>query len=107
MSRCCESKIILFSLLKDEAAVKIHLFPTVQPRYFLCSCHFSDKCFSHLWKFNAGFTKGLLLKDGSVPTLFGPAGSTESQTVSMINNRCLYFLSNIQNTELWQWAYCF
>ncbi len=54
-----------------------------------------------------GFTKHLLLIDGSVPSLFGPAGSTQSKPVSMINNRCLYFLSSIQNTELWQWAHPF
>lgn len=36
------------------------------------------------------------LKDGSVPSLFGPTGSTESQTVSMINNICVYFLSTLK-----------
>ncbi len=109
----CESKFVLFSLLKDEAAknqwlkcIFLHCTTAVQPQS-LCSCHFTDDCFSNLWEFNVGFTKHLLLKDGSVPSLFGPAGSTESKPVSMINNRCLYFLSSIQNMELWQWAYPF
>ncbi len=46
-----------------------------------------------------GFTKRLLLKDGSVPCLFRPAGSTGSQHQSMINNVCLYFYQvfKIQN----------
>uniref|UniRef100_A0A673NH25 mitogen-activated protein kinase kinase kinase n=1 Tax=Sinocyclocheilus rhinocerous TaxID=307959 RepID=A0A673NH25_9TELE len=38
--------------------------------------------------------------DGSVHSLFGAAGSTESQPVSMINNGCLYFLLSDQNTEV-------
>ncbi len=75
--------------------------------FFLCSRHFTDDCFSNLGEFNAWFTKHLLLKDVSVPSLFGPAGSTQSQPVSMINNRCLYFLLSVQNRELWQWAYRF
>ncbi len=63
------------------------------------SRHFTDD-FSNLGEFIVGFTKHLLLKDGSVPSLFGSAGSNESQTESMINNGCLYFLSSIQNIEL-------
>ncbi len=66
--------------------------------------HFTDDCFSNLSEFN---TERLLFKDGSLPSLFGPAGSTESQTVSMINNLCLYFLSSVQTMELLQWAYRF
>lgn len=77
------------------------------PNLFLRSIYFTGDCFSNLGEFNVGFTKRLPLKDGSVPSLFGPADSTESQPVNMINNRCLYFLSSIQNMELWQWVYRF
>ncbi len=45
--------------------------------------------------FHRGTHKRLLLKDGLEPGLSGPAGSTESQPVSMINNRCFYFLLSI------------
>ncbi len=62
--------------------------------------NFPDDWFSNLGEFNTGFTECLRLKDGSVPSLFGPTGSIESQTVSMINNRCLYFLSSNKNMEL-------
>uniref|UniRef100_A0A8C2C636 THAP-type domain-containing protein n=1 Tax=Cyprinus carpio TaxID=7962 RepID=A0A8C2C636_CYPCA len=81
----CESKFVLFSLPKDEAAKNQWLrfiFSTVPQQYNpnlgLCSRHFTDDCFSNLGEFKARFTKRLLLKDGSVPSLFGPAGSTES-----------------------------
>ncbi len=47
-----------------------------------------------------GIHKRLLLKDGLEPSLSGPAGSTESQPVSMINNRCLYFLLSVRWVEL-------
>ncbi len=35
---------------------------------------------------------------------WGPAGSNESQPVSMVNNKCLYFQLSVQNRKLWQWA---
>ncbi len=61
---------------------------------------FTDDCFSNLWEFITGFIKCLLLKDSSVPSLFG---SAEYQTVSIKNNRCFYFL--LSSIVLWQWAY--
>ncbi len=62
--------------------------------------NFPDDWFSNLGEYNTGLTERLRLKDGSVPSLFGPTGSTESQTVRMINNRCLYFLSSNTYMEL-------
>ncbi len=44
-------------------------------------------CFSNLQGNLVGFTKHLILKDGSVSGLSGPSDSTESQPVRMINNR--------------------
>ncbi|KAL0204035.1 hypothetical protein M9458_002053, partial [Cirrhinus mrigala] len=49
------------------------------PNLFLCSRHFTDDCFPGLREFKAGFVNRLLLKEGSVPSLFGPACSSESQ----------------------------
>ncbi len=49
--------------------------------------NFTIDCFSNLQGNLVGFAKHLILKYGSVPSLFGPSDSTESQPVSMINNR--------------------
>ncbi len=46
--------------------------------------------------FHRGTHKRLLLKDGLEPGLSGPAGSTESQPVSMINNRCLFSIEYLE-----------
>ncbi|XP_051726161.1 CMP-N-acetylneuraminate-beta-galactosamide-alpha-2,3-sialyltransferase 4 isoform X3 [Ctenopharyngodon idella] len=48
-----------------------------------------------------GFASRLLLKDGTVASLFGPASSSsELQPVSMINNCCCYVLCSVHNTYL-------
>ncbi len=80
--------------------IVFHCNSVVQPQSSVCVCvcarHFTDDCFCNLVELKVGFTKRLLLKDGSLSSLFGPAGSTGSQTVSMINNICLYFLSTLK-----------
>ncbi|XP_050967121.1 piggyBac transposable element-derived protein 4-like [Labeo rohita] len=52
------------------------------PNLFLCSRHFTDDCFPGLREFKAGFVNRLLLKEGSLPSLFGPACSSESQPLT-------------------------
>ncbi len=56
---------------------------------------------SNLNAYNPGFAGRLLLKEGSVPSLFGPASSSsESQPGSMIKNSCAHVLCSMQNTYL-------
>lgn len=87
----CKSKTTLHGLPKDEDVKSqwLKFIFTVTPQQFnpnilLCSRHFSDDCFSNLAEVNAGFAKRLFIKDGGVPTLFGPSCVSGSKPVSMI-----------------------
>jgi len=90
----CEIKSTLHGLPKDEGVKKqwLQFIFTMIPQQFnsnllLCSRHFTDDCFSNLSEVNAGFAKRLFIKDGKVPTLFGPSCTSTckgSQPVSMI-----------------------
>ncbi|XP_056312320.1 uncharacterized protein LOC130223502 [Danio aesculapii] len=83
----CEGKVVFFSLPKDEAVKSQWLrfiFGKIPQKYspniVLCSRHFSDESYTNLHAYKAGFAGRLSLKDGSIPSLFGPAcSSTESQ----------------------------
>ena len=69
------------------------------PTLLLCSRHFEDDCFTNINAFKYGFASRLILKEGSVPSLFGSASSSESQPVSIINiiNCCFYVLCSMLN----------
>ncbi len=43
---------------------------------------FVDECFINKAQFDAGFTHGLILKDGAVPAIKDPGHDSELQTVS-------------------------
>ncbi|XP_067298047.1 piggyBac transposable element-derived protein 4-like isoform X3 [Pseudorasbora parva] len=82
----CESKSTLHGLPKDEDVKSqwLKFIFTMIPQQFnanllLCSRHFTDDCFSNLAEVNAGFAKRLFIKDGTVPTLFGPSCTSGSQ----------------------------
>ncbi|XP_051741930.1 uncharacterized protein LOC127508133 isoform X13 [Ctenopharyngodon idella] len=89
----CDSKATFFSLPKDEHVKNQWLkliFTAIPQKYspnlVLCSRHFTDDCFLNLNAFNEGFASRLLLKDGSVPSLCGPASSSsESQPMLTMN----------------------
>lgn len=51
--------------------------PAALPNIFLCPRHFTDRCFSNLGLFSAGFSKLLALKEDAVPTLCGPLGEED------------------------------
>jgi len=94
--------------LKHCQYVKNHylkfIFTTIPQQYspnLLCSRHFTEDCFFNLNAFNEGFASPLLLKDGSVPSLFGPASSSsELQPVSIIDICCCYVLCSMHNMYL-------
>ncbi|XP_052423624.1 uncharacterized protein LOC127966567 [Carassius gibelio] len=82
----CKGKFVLFSLPKNEDQKNQWLkfiFTTIPEQYnkflLLCSQHFTDDCFSNLGEFKAGFSKRLAIKQGSLPTLYGPTSFSESQ----------------------------
>ncbi len=104
----CEGKSVFFSLPKVEAVKSQWLkfmFRTIPQQYslnlVLCPRHFTDDCFINLNAYNARFASRLLLKEGSVSSLLGPASpSDESQPVSMSKNICCHVLCSMQNTLL-------
>ncbi|XP_073716793.1 uncharacterized protein [Misgurnus anguillicaudatus] len=80
----CKGKFALFSLPKNEDQKNQWLkfiFTTIPQQYnkplWLCSRHFTDDCFSNLCEFKAGFLKRLTMKEGSLPTLYGPTSISE------------------------------
>ncbi|XP_016360078.1 piggyBac transposable element-derived protein 4-like isoform X4 [Sinocyclocheilus anshuiensis] len=83
----CESKSSLHLLPKHEEVKSqwLKFIFTVTPHQYisnnllLCSRHFTDGCFLNLGEVNAGFAKRLFIKDGAVPTLFGPSRASASQ----------------------------
>ncbi|XP_056628287.1 glycerol-3-phosphate acyltransferase 4-like isoform X2 [Triplophysa dalaica] len=82
----CETKSVLFQLPKQERLREKWLQFIFQripkgynPRVVLCARHFTDDCFDNLGAFSAGYVKRLSLREGAIPTLFGPFSSTESQ----------------------------
>lgn len=87
----CASVTQLFGLPKEEEKKNQWLkfiYGTRPDQYnlniFLCFRHFTKDSFVNWAQFNSGFSKRLLLKDGSVPTLFDQPGASVSQLVSML-----------------------
>ncbi len=81
----CESKSSLHLLSKHEHLKSqwLQFIFTVTPQQHNPKLHFTDDCFLNLGEVNAGFAKRLFIKDGAVPTLFGPSCASESQLVSI------------------------
>ncbi|TDH00595.1 hypothetical protein EPR50_G00190160 [Perca flavescens] len=82
----CASVTQLFGLPKEEEKKNQWLefiYGTRPDQYnlniFLCFRHFTKDSYVNWAQFNSGFSKRLLLKDGSVPTLFDQPGASVSQ----------------------------
>ena len=103
----CDSKANFFHLPKDEHLKTKWLqfiYTTVPQKYspslVLFSRHFEDDCFTNLYAIKLGFASRLILKEGSVPSVFASASSSVSQPVSVINNCCFYVLCSMLNNCL-------
>ncbi|XP_026080665.1 uncharacterized protein LOC113057435 isoform X2 [Carassius auratus] len=82
----CDSKANFFHLPKDEHLKTKWLqfiYTTVPQKcsssLVLCSRHFEDDCFTNLNAIKLGFASRLILKEGSVPSVFASASSSVSQ----------------------------
>ncbi len=80
-----KSKSSLHLLLKHENVKSqwLQFIFTVTPQQHNPKLYFTHDCFLNLGEVNAGFAKRLFIKDGTVPTLFGPSCASESQLVSI------------------------
>ena len=56
----------------------------------LCAQHFTDQSFANIAVIHAGYAQRRTLKDDAVPTLFGPAGDSGTQPVSIHCCLCIY-----------------
>nr|XP_055053310.1 uncharacterized protein LOC129438558 isoform X1 [Misgurnus anguillicaudatus] len=86
----CDNKTTLYALPKaDEIKNQwlefmFHAIPAqYSQKLTLCSRHFLSDCFVNLHEFEAGFVQRLILKDGSVPTLFGFQASTSKPLITV------------------------
>ncbi|KAJ8278122.1 hypothetical protein GJAV_G00084110 [Gymnothorax javanicus] len=75
----CDLKTNLYGLPKAEEVKRQWLkfiFNYIPQQYnpslYLCYRHFTEDCFVNWAQFNARFAQRLVLRDGAVPTLFGP-----------------------------------
>ncbi|XP_054452368.1 uncharacterized protein LOC129089057 [Anoplopoma fimbria] len=82
----CEVKCPLYGLPKEEDVRNEwveFIFKPVPVQYnanlLLCSRHFTEDCFENWAQYTTGFSKRLLLKEGSVPSLLGPRSGSGSQ----------------------------